>query len=57
MKDKRLEQLEMMLDNRRWELLDWLNSGRCYNREVELLGDEMDMIINKINELKERETK
>jgi len=50
MKDKRLEQLEKMLEDRRWDLLYCLNSGRGYNREVELLSDEMEMIIEKIKE-------
>jgi hypothetical protein len=50
MKDKTLEELKEMLNQKRWELLDWLNSPRDYDDEIQKVADEMELIENEIKE-------
>ena len=54
MKDKTIEELKKEFEDRRWGLLDWLNSAREYDEEVQKVSDEMELILK---ELKEREIK
>ncbi len=51
---KTTEELKKQFEDRRWDLLDWLNSAREIDDEVLTISDEMESILN---ELKERKTK
>jgi len=49
-----LEKLKKEFDDKKWELLDWLNSARDPDDELMKLTDEMEAILK---EIEERETK
>lgn len=48
---KTKEQLKEEFESRRWDLLDWLNSGEDYNDEIIAIVDEMELILQKIKEI------
>ena len=49
-----LEKLKKEFDDKKWDLLDWLNSARKPDDELMKLTDEMEAILK---EIEERETK
>lgn len=51
MKDKSLKELEEMVEERKWILLDWLNSGEEYD-EIKSVADETELILIEIEERK-----
>lgn len=48
MKDKSLEELEKMVDDRKWLLIDWLNSGNELTDDIKAIADETELILIEI---------
>ena len=57
MKDKTTEELKQMFEDRRWNLLDWLNSAREIDDDILAISDEMELILNELKERKQNESR